>query len=312
VICISLEGYGKQVVPPTNGKLSMNFKLTAQGSSEAGLLTYNITNNVGTMIIRGETYDTVAYYTQVMGLPPVVRWFDLVGVNREGNNLAIAYLGCNPPPGTNYVSIVWEEDFNNPITPDNPGTSDGCEFTDLSGEPDYVFDVSFPSLTGLPTSPYPTGIIIKGEKVFLNNNTGWLIIEDDKYNIIPISTVDCTGCGENCVECVPAPWYEIHFIYYSSALAQTGFGIFYIYPNNATFVQLNYTITLPTLDTPAVTYNASWTGTLNSGFVPTKTDFLPGQFSKLYSNAGSHKWSSQRPLYRPKFNNQNREKTNVV
>lgn len=77
------------------------------------------------MLINGVTYKTVAYYTQgtffrcnnqtVMGLPPQVRWFDLFGVSEEGNNIAIVYIGCNPPPNTNQVIILWEEDFNSPI-----------------------------------------------------------------------------------------------------------------------------------------------------------------------------------------------------
>jgi len=295
------KAIGKQVVPPTNGKLSVNFKFTAQGTSSAGLLAYNITNNVGTMIIRGETYNTVAYYTQVMGYPPVVRWFDLIGVNKEGTNLAVAYIGCNPPPDTNYVTIVWEEDFFNSIEPDNPGNTDNCEFTDLSGQPNFIFDVQFPSLSGLPTSPLPTGIIIKGSQVFLNNNTGWLMIEGNKYSIIPISTVDCDGCGQNCDECPKSPWYEIHFIYYSPLLEQTGFGIFYIYPNNATFVQLNYTLTLPTLDTPAINYNASWTGDVSNNFAFKALDgFTPSEMQK---SLGLNKiWSPNKSLFKPKKN----------
>lgn len=46
----------------------------------------------------------------------MVRWFDLFGVSEEGNNIAIVYIGCNPPPYTNQVTILWEEDFINPLT----------------------------------------------------------------------------------------------------------------------------------------------------------------------------------------------------
>ena len=73
-------------------------------------------NNVGSMVIRNETYAAVAYYTQgtltqfsqsqcthrrlpVMGWPNppgVVRWINLLGVSLAGDNLAIVYLGLPP------------------------------------------------------------------------------------------------------------------------------------------------------------------------------------------------------------------------
>lgn len=67
--------------------------------------------------IRGQTYTTVAYYTQgsafamnylsaaVMGWPNppgTVRWIDLLGVSTKGNNLAVVYLGL-PPTKPNSV-----------------------------------------------------------------------------------------------------------------------------------------------------------------------------------------------------------------
>ena len=41
---------------------------------------------------------------------------------------------------------------------------------------------------------------------------------------------------------------------------ELGFGIFYLYPYNRTFVQFNYTLMLPSLKTPAITFDAVWTG----------------------------------------------------
>jgi len=259
---------GKQQTAPTHGKLSTNFMLTVQGASEAGMMTYNITNNVGTTIVNGETFHTVAYYTQVMGNPPIVRWFDLVGVSEDGTNFVIGYIGCTPPPTTDpVVTSLWEEDYHHTLNSDYPLSGNtACEFTDLSNEPSYTFPVDFPALYGLPEFVNTTGIVITGEEVYLDNRTGWMIVENQNYTIIPISTVDCYDCGQNCIECPPAPWYEIHFIYYSEPLEQTAFGIFYIYPYNQTFVQLNYTIALPTLATPAINFKATWTGTVNDGF----------------------------------------------
>jgi len=87
--------------------------------------------------------------------------------------------------------------------------------------------------------------------------------EMNNYTLIPISTVDCSNCGANCHTCYRSPWFELHFIYFSNELNETGFGIFYIYPYNQTFVQLNYTLTASSLSTPALTYNANWGGKLN-------------------------------------------------
>jgi len=82
------------------------------------------------------------------------------------------------------------------------------------------------------------------------------------YTTQPISTVNCYNCGANCHTCDRSPWYELHFIYSSIETQEAGFGIYYIYPYNKNFVQLNYTLTVPTLATPNITYQASWSGTI--------------------------------------------------
>jgi len=215
----------------------------------------------GTMIIGGQKYITAAYYTQVMGLPPVVRWFDLVGISTDSSNLAIVYIGCNPPPDTNYITTTYEEDFQNQLREDDPSGWIDCNFVDLSSKPNYKFAVSMPALIGLPENPFNTSVTISGTEVILNNDHGWMIANKRNYTIIPISTVNCDDCGENCDTCYQSPWYEIHFIHYSDATPPiTGFGIFYIYPYNQTFVQLNYTINFPTLEQLAITYQATWSG----------------------------------------------------
>lgn len=78
---------------------------------------HSCSNNYGVVNIRGETYTTVAYYTQgsvftlkylnaaVMGWPNPpgsVRWIDLLGVSTKGENLAVIYLGL-PPTKPNSV-----------------------------------------------------------------------------------------------------------------------------------------------------------------------------------------------------------------
>lgn len=52
----------------------------------------------------------------------------------QGDNLAIVYIGCEPPPDTHSVTSVWEEDFDNTLQSDEPETTP-CDFTDLSNKP---------------------------------------------------------------------------------------------------------------------------------------------------------------------------------
>jgi len=189
----------------------------------------------------------------------VVRWFDLFCISEGHDNLAILYLGASPDGSE--LNILWEEDYNNPLN-DFDINVDSYSWKDLSNKPNFVFPVDLPSLKGLPTSPHNTGIDIRGEKVFLKKSYGWFSVKTANYSLIPINTVDCGNCGRNCDTCPHSPWYELHFIYYSEKPLCTGFGIFYIYPYNQTYVQLNYTLSLPSLQQPAINYDAVWSGTL--------------------------------------------------
>jgi len=251
-------------VDPTSGSLSLNFRFSATTGSERGQVTYNITNNVGTMVIRGETYSAVAYYTQVMGQPNppgTIRWIDILGISLTGDNLAIVYFGL-PPKTPNRITLIWEEDYTHQIY-EPSGLLSACTFVDLAQKPNYNFSVSLPALTKLPSVGVYTGITIDGEEIQLQSNSGWMIIDGTNYTVTPISTVDCNGCGINCpIGCLQAPWWELHFIYSSPSV--TGFGIYYIYPYNRTFVQLNYTLSVPNLATPAITYTANWSGKIPS------------------------------------------------
>jgi len=270
-----------QNVPPTKGELSMNFIWSGQGSSQDGALSYNISDNFGEMTIRGEKYVTVAYFTQLMGWPNppgTVRWIDLVGISESNNNLAVIYVGCNPPPNTKEITILWEEDYTHFLTEFTPGTKE-CNFTDLANKPNFNFSVELPALAGIPTRGINTGITIKGDLVVLNEDSGWLEIDSTNYSITPITYVDCSTCGANCHTCQRSPWYELHFIYSSVQEEEIGFGIFYIYPYNRTFVQFNYTLTFPTLSSPQITYQATWTGSIPS-FRPSTLPVISNKLSQ--------------------------------
>eukprot|EP01103_Thecamoeba_quadrilineata_P012820 TRINITY_DN3401_c0_g1_i1.p1 TRINITY_DN3401_c0_g1~~TRINITY_DN3401_c0_g1_i1.p1 ORF type:complete len:295 (-),score=38.07 TRINITY_DN3401_c0_g1_i1:42-899(-) len=254
---------GALAAPPTNSSLLSNFLFSGNATSQMGLVTYDITNNTGTMLIRGQIYDTVAYYTQLMGdpnPPGKVRWINLFGVSQDNNNIAIVYIGCNPPPDTDIVTDVWEEDFYNPLTSDNPKSGTPCDFVDRSDDPALI-NVTLPGVSGSP-NPYNTGITILGDQVGLNDNIGWFVASETNYSLTTITTVDCEHCGRNCHTCDLSPWFELHFIYSTPMDAEMGFGIFYIYPRNHSFVQLNYTLTVPTLSQYSITYDAQWSGSL--------------------------------------------------
>jgi hypothetical protein len=78
------------------------------------------------------------------------------------------------------------------------------------------------------------------------------------------STVDCSDCVSNCLECEPGPWWELHFFASKPSDSSFGmFGIYYIFPANKTFVQLNYTISVPDLLQPSLNLEANWNGDLN-------------------------------------------------
>jgi hypothetical protein len=80
--------------------------------------------------------------------------------------------------------------------------------------------------------------------------------------VIPISTVNCFNCASNCgaydnstssddsraevvpykYGCYPGPWYEVHHAAYLEGSPDTiCFGIFYLFREDPTFLQWNYT-----------------------------------------------------------------------
>jgi len=175
------------------------------------------------------------------------------------------------------MSALWEEDYSNTLTSYSFSTSQNTiQFTNLYGKPNYDTQVSFPALNSVPSSSMDTGINIKDSSISLSSNGGWFKLPNNGQNFTTqmISTVDCSNCGANCHTCHRSPWYELHFIFFSDSAEAAGFGIYYIYPTNKTFVQLNYTLTVPTLATPAVTYQAKWSGQLNGGSMKTPSNLF--------------------------------------
>jgi hypothetical protein len=225
--------------------------------------------------VNNVIYDAAAYYSQVMGdpnPPGVTRWINLFAASPARNNIAIIYLGLDP---YNYslMDSFWYEDYTTTLYSDDIADGYYCSFVNLEHAPMYNTSVAFFPLCSDPPSSVSTGITIAGPNISLTDNAGWLVVGSLNYTVIPISTVDCSTCGYNCpVGCLPAPWWEIHFFLSipDGKYVSRGFGIYYIYPNMVrNFVQLNYTMILPSLSTPNVTYPAKW-----SGSIPSRNKYL--------------------------------------
>jgi hypothetical protein len=120
--------------------------------------------------------------------------------------------------------------------------------------------VALPRLTAMPKRSIDTGISITGSQIGLRGARGWLVVPGlGNLTTHMLSTVDCSSCVSNCLECEKGPWFELHFV--TSPVAM--FGIYYIFPANTSFVQLNYTFALPSYAQPSLNYQAVWSGTIS-------------------------------------------------
>ena len=63
--------------------------------------------------------------------------FGSPGPTPPPGNVGIAYIGCDPP-ATHEVTSIWEEDMQHGLQTDAPVAHTACDFTDLTGMPQYV------------------------------------------------------------------------------------------------------------------------------------------------------------------------------
>eukprot|EP01083_Nonionella_stella_P249512 862726_1 len=78
-----------------------------------------------------------------------------------------------------------------------------CQFT-----PNYPnsVPVKFPSISSAPNSNIvaPNNIYVYGaSKIFIQNNNGWVVLDDGTYNVTIFTTINCATCGN-------PGWYELH------------------------------------------------------------------------------------------------------
>lgn len=254
----------------SSSSLTLNFEFSGSGSSSDGSLAYKFENNSGFVNWNGETYGAMCYYSQEMGsyrdYPRnlLARWINFVGVRSDGADLIVGYIDCDPQDLREPIGALWLESFTETLFSLSPGSGDCSGFVDLTNKT-RPFPVKLPSLTApLPPNPQAvTGIEISGPGVSFLGSHGWIQLPQQlgNWSTTLLSKVDCYNCISNCLECHPGPWYELHFIANSPGQRNVVmFGIFYLFPKNPNFVQLNYTITLPSLQTPSINYDANWHG----------------------------------------------------
>jgi len=259
-LCLILEiinVYG--IVPASNGIFTTNFLFSSFGETTNKEYRWNITNNVGTLNIRGNDYKGLAFYSQEW--PGELRWVNVVGIANDGSNMCIIYFDFKYWENI-IVNPFWEEDLFMTLSTTRI-TDNGipASFTDKS--PDNAkIPVSFNALSSyVPQKLVDTHITIDNNKdnnIYFNNNIGWHLYGQNNYTIYPYSFVNCTGCPKNCPECPPSPWYEIHHSAVNQKQDNVCFGIYYIYPYNKTYVQWNYTFCVPEIISPAYTFNSKW------------------------------------------------------
>ena len=244
------------MVPASNGVFPVNFLFTSTGSTVDNTYSWALINNTGTVTIRGKEYIAFAFYSQQW--PQVLRWINVVGVEKDGNNIAIVYLDFKYWDNI-VVTPYWEEDLFNTLQSDD---------IDRKGVPALFVDrsnnfakipISFPAInTLIPTTLKQTNIEINGTDIYFDNTNGWQIYNNINYTIYAFSFVNCDNCPPNCPECLSGPWYEIHHSAVSPDQQSACFGIYYIYPKYHNFVQWNYTFCFPDLVSPNITYQAEW------------------------------------------------------
>ncbi len=241
--------------------VTFNFGFSVETSGKD--YTLRLANNTGTLTFRGKTYAALAYYTQEMGsykrYPSELqaRWIDVVAVALDGSDLLISYIDCDPQDVTQPVQALWVETLSVPLYGFSAHSGSCAGFVNAN----QTVPVALPRLTAAPKRSIATGITIAGPLIGLRGTeAGWLVVPGlGNLTTHMLSTVDCSSCVSNCLECEPGPWFELHFVTTPIAM----FGIYYIFPANATFVQLNYTFALPSYAQPSLNYQAEWTGSVN-------------------------------------------------
>ncbi|MFZ5478833.1 MAG: hypothetical protein ACOZNI_18820 [Myxococcota bacterium] len=222
------------VAGPTDGDLAVPFTLDASGTGDDRVDSVELLDAAGTIELDGVGHAAVAYQDHDW-TDAGYHLYDLVSVAEDGSNLAVTYLYCSGDD----LPYAYTESFTHPMAWETTrGSCDGAVA-------DGIARAELPALLARP-EPIETGFTFDGELA-----EGRLTLEDTEREWIPFNTVDCA-------ECPGGPWYELHSLLVGEGDAC--FAILYLFPDDPTFVQVEYTLCLPTLERPTGVISATWSG----------------------------------------------------
>jgi len=229
-------------IPATTGQAQIDFTLAASGAGQKRLDALAIAQDTGTLTLTGSAHRGIAYQMHDWGQAGYVL-YDVLSIAEDGSDLAVTYLYCQ---GTN-MPYAYTESLVHPM--DWETTSGTCEGTAAP----LTASADLPALN-VTTQPMDTGISIQGSDLQLGSGGGNVVLGGKQWQLVPFNTVDCS------TNCPGGSWYEIHTLL--TADQQGCFAILYLFPDSPSYVQLSYTMCLPSLERPTATYQADWTGAL--------------------------------------------------
>ncbi len=227
------------VAPATDGTLDLPFALDAEGAGADRLDGVTLLDASGTLELDGVTHLAVAYQDHDW-VEAGYHLYDVLSIPEDGSNLAVTYLYCQDDA----LPYAYTESFLHPMDWEaTTGTCDGAAASSSAA-------VSFPALRARPAA-FDPGVRIDGEEVAYDGTTGHVRLDGVDRALHPFNTVDCTDCPGG-------PWLEVHSLFEGDDDAC--FGILYLYPDDPTYVQVYYTMCLPTFARPTGALTANWTG----------------------------------------------------
>jgi hypothetical protein len=225
---------------PTSGNLANTFTVDVSASGEDRLDALSLTSSVGTLSLLGEGHGAVAYGDQDWASAGY-HLYDVLSVAQSGDSLALTYVYVEGSA----VPYVYTEGYGVPVDWEYAsGTAQGRSVPADA-------EVTLPALRALPP-PMSTGIRVTGSDLTLDDTGGTMTLGGVTRSVHPMALVDCSDCPDG-------PWYEVHVVLAGSDAC---FGILYLYPDDPSWVDLEYGLCLPTLERLDGALDASWTGDL--------------------------------------------------
>ncbi len=228
------------VAPATSGRLSLPWRLQANGSAQQRVAAIDVRDNLAELLVDDAWHDGLAYQAH-FGYAGY-DLYDVLSIAKDGSNLAVSYLYCEGRS----LAWVWTLSYSQPLSPSLAVPGGACQSAP-SSEP---FEVRLPALMALPP-PRRSGFTITGPQISLMDTGGAIVIGGSTYNADVLTVVDCSSCPGG-------SWYEVHCLFRRAG--EAGFGILYLHRGARGFVQLEYTLMLPTLSRAAQLYDATWVG----------------------------------------------------